>query len=272
MRAAIATEPGSSKRPNEDWATATPDMIVVLDGATARTETGCIHGIAWYANKLGASIVAEAANHDVPLRAALGTAIRDVAEMHPDCDLAHPGTPSAAVGVIRLRADVMDLLVLADVSIVVRETTGTLSVLTDDRVKAVARKETTLALSKPLGDPIREDALVAMKRAQMLARNRPGGFYVAAADPIVAKESVTATFPTDKVSAVALLTDGAARATSSFGLHSWEQTMDLLSTHGPRALLQSVRAAEISDPSLVQWPRTKLSDDATVAYALLAST
>ena len=271
MRATIATEPGSSdRRPNEDWATATPDMIVVLDGATARTETGCTHGIAWYANKLGASIVAEAADHEVSLRAALGTAIADVADMHPQCDLVHPGTPSAAVGILRLRADVVDLLVLADVSIVVREITGTLSLLTDDRVKAAARKETDAALSIPLGDPGREDALVAMKRAQMSARNRQSGFYVAAADPIVAEESMTATFPAGKVSEAALLTDGAARATNTFGLYSWEQTLDLLGAHGPQALLRSVRAAEMSDPSLVQWPRTKLSDDATVVYALLA--
>ena len=28
------------------------NLIVVLDGATARTDTRCVHGIAWYAVKL----------------------------------------------------------------------------------------------------------------------------------------------------------------------------------------------------------------------------
>jgi hypothetical protein len=35
VRVIVATEPGSPKQDNEDWATATPDMVVVLDGATA---------------------------------------------------------------------------------------------------------------------------------------------------------------------------------------------------------------------------------------------
>jgi len=48
-----ATVAGDPAIPNEDWTAVTPDLVVMLDGATVRTETGCIHGAAWYARKLG---------------------------------------------------------------------------------------------------------------------------------------------------------------------------------------------------------------------------
>ncbi|MFF0471528.1 hypothetical protein ACFYPX_29345 [Micromonospora zamorensis] len=46
MRVSTASEAGNPKSPNEDWAMASENLIVVLDGATARTGTGCVHGIA----------------------------------------------------------------------------------------------------------------------------------------------------------------------------------------------------------------------------------
>src|SRR4051794_17523423 len=95
---AVATEPGGAA-PSEDWAAASADLIVVLDGATARTETGCVHGIAWYANHLGTALVAGAATGH-PLSDVLRDAITNVAKLHPECDLSHPGTPSAGVGIL----------------------------------------------------------------------------------------------------------------------------------------------------------------------------
>ena len=45
MQVTIAAEPGSLSRANEDSTAAGPDIFVLLDGATARTDTGCIHGV-----------------------------------------------------------------------------------------------------------------------------------------------------------------------------------------------------------------------------------
>ncbi len=47
--------PGDPGTPNEDWVAVTSDLVVVLDGATVRTETGCVHGAAWYTGELGAA-------------------------------------------------------------------------------------------------------------------------------------------------------------------------------------------------------------------------
>jgi hypothetical protein len=42
MRVAVATQAGDPKTPNEDWAFASERLVVVLDGATPRTDTGCV--------------------------------------------------------------------------------------------------------------------------------------------------------------------------------------------------------------------------------------
>ena len=101
MRATFHTMPGSKDKPTEDWAGITPNLAVVLDGGTARTETGCEHGVHWYAYQLGAAIVAQAVD-PTPLADCLAHAISHVNDLHPQCDHAHPGTPSAAAGIVRL--------------------------------------------------------------------------------------------------------------------------------------------------------------------------
>lgn len=105
-----------------------------------------------------------------------------------------------------------------------------------------------------------------MKRAQLAVRNQPGRFFVAAADPSVADESITTSRAIGDLADAALMTDGVARLVTLFGTHSWERVLEALSVAGPDALVRSVRKAESLDASLKQWPRTKNSDDATVAY------
>jgi hypothetical protein len=60
--------------------------------------------------------------------------------------------------------------------------------------------------------------------------------------------------------------DVAARAVESFDLHTWRTLLDLISSMGPRTLIEQVRCAEASDLRGLCWPRNKLSDDAIVAY------
>jgi hypothetical protein len=61
----------------------------------------------------------------------------------------------------------------------------------------------------------------------------------------------------------------AGSATDPFRLATWEELLALLDENGPDELLRQVRAAEAVDPEGRQWPRTKRSDDATVAYLVL---
>ncbi|MGA3538493.1 hypothetical protein ACK8GE_04235 [Micromonosporaceae bacterium DT194] len=125
MRVSIASEAGNPSSPNEDWAMASENLIVVLDGATARTDTGCVHGIAWYAVKLGSALAGLAADRDAALSNALMHGIRFTADQHRNtCDLSHPGTPSAATAILRLRDTVLEYLVLGDVTVLIDTVDG----------------------------------------------------------------------------------------------------------------------------------------------------
>lgn len=167
---------------NEDWVSTAPGLIVVLDGATVRTETGCSHGVTWYTTHLGSALSSLASNRPMPLPSALRTAIQHVANQHSECDLAHPGTPSAAVAVLRIDEDSLEYMVLGDI-VIVLDTTNGLQVVTDDRVNTTARHERQGADQYPIGSPEKQAALLQMKQAEFAARNQPGGYWVAAADP-----------------------------------------------------------------------------------------
>lgn len=85
-------------------------------------------------------------------------------------------------------------------------------------------------------------------------------------DPAVVSHAITSAVPLGELHRAAVLTDGAARLVDAFGLLSWAELLDLLSTAGPEELLRRTRAAEECDPAGIRWPRNKKSDDATAVY------
>ncbi|GGJ84446.1 hypothetical protein GCM10010123_12610 [Pilimelia anulata] len=263
-RVVAATAPGTPGTPNEDWYRATADLVVVLDGVTARTATGCRHGVPWYAARLGAALARHAADPATPLPRALAAAIAAAAAAHPDCDPHHPGAPAAAVAVLRLGPAAVEYLVLGDATVVL-DTGGAPAVVHDDRVAGTAAAERAAADRLPPG-PAKRAALVRMKHAELAARNTPGGYWIAAADPAAAAHARTGARPAAALRRAAVLTDGAARAVTPFGLLNWPGALDLLDRAGPAALLGRVRAAEAADPAGARWPRNKPGDDATAAF------
>jgi hypothetical protein len=85
----------------------------------------------------------------------------------------------------------------------------------------------------------------------------------------VASESATQIFEPYEVRAATLLTDGAARAVDPYELMTWTELLGTIDISGPATLVRSVREAEATVQSTERWPRSKPSDDAAVAYALL---
>jgi hypothetical protein len=58
VRISFASEPAPGHE-NEDFVACTPSALVLLDGAGTppALETGCRHGVAWYARQLGACLL-----------------------------------------------------------------------------------------------------------------------------------------------------------------------------------------------------------------------
>src|SRR5262249_40859514 len=154
-------------KPNEDGVVVTADMAAVLDGATVRTDTGCIHGVPWFVSNLAGALVK---NNQLSPSDALKAAITDTAHAHRDtCDLNHPGTPSAAVAVVQVRDDYLQYLILGDVTLVI-DTIDGLRIMTDNRVNATATTERAAANALPNNSPEKATVLAKMKHAELASR------------------------------------------------------------------------------------------------------
>ena len=148
---------------------------------------------------------------------------------------------------------------LCDSVLLLLRRAGEPSAITDTQLA-----ETTTRLRPAAGTPEYDAAWRAYGQRLDAARNQPGGFWLAAADPGAAAHAVTGAEPLAALSAVALLSDGASRLADRFHLATWADLGAILIAGGPAGLIQRVRAAEAADPQGERWPRGKIHDDATV--------
>jgi hypothetical protein len=225
----MATDPGTPGWPNEDYACVGPGAAVLLDGCTTTprgTDTGCVHGVAWYARTLGTDLLAAiTAEPRIPLASALEAAIGQVRDRHAGgCDLSLRATPAATVTAVRAGPEGLSYLALSDSSVVADFGDGRPPQVITDRHRA------------------------------------------AAADPGAASAATTGTLPYPGLRGVVLLSDGATRISDLYHQLSWPAMVDVIREHGPAALIRQVRAAEDADPDCERWPRHKARDDATVVY------
>ncbi|TDU89839.1 protein phosphatase 2C-like protein [Kribbella voronezhensis] len=252
MEIRSACQPAPDRWPpsvNEDLVLAGPDFVVVLDGATAPPEldSGCRHDVAWLVERLGGQLVLPLlARSTAPLADLLADAIAAVCAEHADtCDLTNPDSPSTTVSMLRVGADQVEHLVLADSPIVLRSPDRQLTVVADNRV-----------------DLLPEYTFEAVRRM----RNQPGGFWVASTAPKAAYEAIAGTTDRAVVEVAAVLTDGASRYSERYG-HSWDELVDVLETSGPSGLIERVR--EYDRLASVGSFRGKRHDDATAVFCRL---
>jgi hypothetical protein len=268
----LATDSARPDRDNEDFAAASANVAVLLDGAgtPAGAESGCVHGVAWFTRQLGAQLLAEASEDDErPLPECLRNAICHTRNLHAEtCELDHPGTPSSTVIVVRLGTDV-EYLVLADSVLLFDVVDGDPIVLTDDREAQIGRAHRTEMDALPSGSPEHDLALKKYVETLRKYRNATDGFWVAAADSSAADHALTGSESRDTLRAIALLSDGASRLADRFHLTDWPGILMVLSEEGPERLINNVRATEHTDPRGERWPRGKVHDDATAVYVSL---
>src|SRR5260370_20477315 len=158
-RVTASSDPGSPDKPNEDGVVICADTVAELDGATARTDTGCIHGVAWFVEHLAKAF---AEHSDLSPADALASAISATADQHRDtCDLAHPGTPSAAVAIMQARSGLLRYLLIGDITLMI-DTPHRLQVMTDDQAATTARTARATARALPVSSTPTHRALIPM--------------------------------------------------------------------------------------------------------------
>ncbi|WP_329382095.1 hypothetical protein OG625_18675 [Streptomyces sp. NBC_01351] len=265
MHVSVATQAGGAS-PNEDWVAGTPTFAVVLDGlSTAGLDTGCVHGVPWYVAQLGGHVVAALADPGTALPDALATALERVAGLHQTCDLKNPGTPSATVAILRERPGAFDHLVLADSPIVLEGAAG-FTTLTDLRVDEVCQDLRAETERHETGSPEHRSSVARLVAAQREIRNKPEGYWVAAATPEPAFHALTGIVDPSEVRSAAVVSDGVSRLVTEYQMASWAEVFAQLRKDGPAALIGKVREVEATDPHGRRWPRYKAGDDAAVAF------
>ena len=265
---AIATD-AAPGRPNEDFVVATTDLAVVVDGAGIPFG-GCSHGVAWYARQLGArTLAALVTSPELPLTEGLAAGISAVADLHRDtCDLTSPGTPCAAVGILRVGPTTVDTLALSDVSVTVDLDTG-IEVTCDLSIEEINGTEPDTVAGMQFGTAEHAAALAALVKRQTATRNQADGWWVAAADPDAAQHAQTASYPRAAARRASAFSDGATRPVDQMMVYDWMAYMDLLEKLGPASLIAHVRRIENDDPLGTRYPRTKRHDDASVAHCTI---
>ncbi|MGW5672314.1 hypothetical protein [Micromonospora sp. NPDC003776] len=266
MRVSMATSAGATGRPNEDFVGAVPGAAVLLDGAgIPGTESICVHGVAWYTHRLGGALLGRLSRDDGrDLAAILAAAIDEIAAEHRGtCDITDPSSPQATVVMVRSHRGRLDHLLLADSFLVLDRADGGPQVRTDER-EVTARRACAAPLAGVAPDTLAydriRDSCVDALRAR---RNRPGGYWLAKDDPRAAREAVTGSHPLSELDGVALLSNGASRIVSPYGLTDWPGVLGLLRAGGPAEVIRRVRQAEAHAAA---GPDIRAPDDATVAH------
>ncbi|MET8153898.1 hypothetical protein [Actinoplanes sp. NPDC005259] len=253
----MTSEPARPGRVNEDFAGAVPAAAVLVDGAgIPGAESICRHGVAWYAGRLGGSLLGLlSTGPERALPALLADAIVRVTDEHRDtCDVADPISPSAAVAVLRLSAGRVDHLVLGDAVLVLDRADAAPLVVTDHREADIARSYLP-ALAAAAGDGDDYRRILGELRAN---RNSPGGFWVAKDDPGAADQAVTGSTPIAGLTGAVLLSNGASRIADRFGAAGWPEVLAVLASSGPAEIIRRVRRVEAR--------HAVTPDDATIAH------
>jgi hypothetical protein len=237
MRVSFVTEPGSPSRANEDFIAATPSVVVLLDGAGVPEglDTGCSHGVSWFTIELGTRLLAQLATRtSESLADGLARPIAEVRALHQgNCNLEHPGTPAAAVALLRDRGDQVEYLVLADCTVLLETWTG-IQAVTDDRIAHVATAERAERDAEAGGSTEHRLGESRLVTAQRSYRNRKGGYWVASSDPSAAYKAIAGSVPRQQLSRAVVLSDGAARLVDRFALATWDKVLMLLNFRGRR--------------------------------------
>ena len=243
----------------DDRAFVTSNAVIVLDGASAFAARDV--PASTYAEHLGSTLASLVEESDEPLTALLADAIKATAAA---LDLTPGGrAPSSTVAVVRRRADAtVDVLVLGDSQVVIPG-----EIVRDDRLAPLASAERTAyrtRLEHGHGyDDEHRRILAALQAEQLQHRNKPGGYWIAEADPAAADHAFTRYLTPGQIPWCVLATDGAYKPMEYLGLDDWPSVATATSAE-VATILRRCQDWEASDSRGQLLPRAKRHDDKTL--------
>jgi hypothetical protein len=259
---------------NEDRATASMGAAWILDGATGVSPQRLFPGPsdpAWFAaaaDTLLARLTRENGDGMALLR-------RLVAELQEVCAAAALAPladseielPSASLAVAQLVGGEIDLLMLGDCKLLLRQQDGRVEAFDQSSVAPFdARLVGALRAMRAGGETALSEImprLTPLIRENRLLKNRPDGYGVLTADPICLAFAETAQRPAAPTTHLLLATDGFYRLVDTYHMLTAGELMQATLERGLAPLHAELRSLEDSDPECLAFPRVKARDDAT---------
>jgi Protein phosphatase 2C len=254
-----AERAGRLSRPSEDRIFVTDHAVIVLDGASQPDAAD--HDGGWYAQTLGGELQLRLYTEpNTELAQALAASIAAVSARNN----LRAGGPSATVAIVRWTKDV-DVLVLGDSPVVGLTRDGQILQVRDNRLRRTGREyRQQLADAAGFGTDHR-DLWRRLVEAERVARNKPGGYWIAESVPHAAHQARRATWPRSELTAVLALTDGVSCGVDRYAApENWPEAFKI-AMQDPAELVSLVHKAEAGDPSGTRWRRSKLHDDKALA-------
>jgi hypothetical protein len=259
LTVAAASLPGGDPPGQDRWGTSA-QAAVVLDGASSYSPEAPPADD--YVDVLLPALLSRVDDGD--LRVQLRESIAETVDR---LGLTPGAAPSSTVLVLRVGEELVEVAALGDSTAVIGHPDGTTSRLSDDRlapIGAAQRRAYREHLRQGSGfGPEHRGRLRELQRSEFPHRNRPGGYWIAEADPAAADKLVIRSFLRDAVSWVVLATDGAQKHIDRLG-GRWD-VLASQSNEQLAAFLGSAQQWEAeADPHGIEMPRSKRHDDKTI--------
>ncbi|MGI6873978.1 hypothetical protein [Amycolatopsis sp. 3B14] len=243
----------------------TPHAVILLDGASAFVPV--LVPASAYADYLG-RFLADALTGDptADLQAILAEGIKATAAHY---DLRAGESPSSTVTIARERDEHLDVLLLGDNTVILPGG----EILTDDRIDRLDREprrryRKRLAAGHGFDEEHRR-LLRELQRQQAQHRNKPGGYWIAEADPYAAAQALSSLRSKDATPWLVITSDGAFNTITHCENIEW----DLISVTSPPELKQLLESGKrwesMVDPGARHLPRAKRHDDKSIVVIRL---
>jgi protein phosphatase 2C-like protein len=271
----------AGKSINEDRATASTGAAWILDGATGLSPQRLFPGPsdpAWFAataDALLARLTRESADSATLLR-------RLVAELQDACAAAalvpladtEIELPSASLAAAQIMGGQIDLLMLGDCKLLLRQSDGRVEAFDQSSVAPFdAKVVEALRAIRAGGETALSEItprLMPLIRENRRWKNRPGGYGVLTADPACLAFAETARRPAAAATHLLLATDGFYRLVDTYSMLTAGELMQAALERGLAPLYAELRRIEDADPECLAFPRFKARDDATAVVVGIA--
>lgn len=259
---------GTSDRPNDDRCGSTTQLAWIIDGATDLGEPGllgCQGGAAWLASTANTAF-ASACSDDLQstCRAVFKAIETEFARQSTRPVRAAWEMPKAAFSAAQLFEDRLSIAWASDCPVLlisgaeVHWCTGTPDT-SDEMADALAFG----AIKKDTAVPLMSDALIRNRQA-----HRAQTDHIALSPDATASATAT-NYASASVSIgdeLILMSDGFSSLITDYKQYTANSLVDRVRTHGLGYLAQEIRGIEAEDAACAQFPRFKVSDDATALW------